>query len=420
MFLHMVLEDKDTTEVGLLLGQDTQSEQRNRTASAGSKQRSGRPPIGRPGRSETANGRAPAAPGPLASQVALMQQLEQMLAGGMTTEMEQKGAAEQLCKVYNDLSMQYMNQGQVSSAFDLLQKALALSEPLAVSSTNSEGEMVRWLVVTCNNLSCYYKRKGKPEAALMYLQRAESLLGRLDYGPGATEKSGLSTSTTTQLNLCAVLSSLGRHDDALRHAQQAHESVCSVLGLDCDAIEAAASSSPLIAASSALRPLSGQRQRPSSARSEGASSTQQICPASSASAYLPRPTSTSSIRPPVNQDQGRVSSLASTNASSRITSDTRSSGTNDRDDGGNGARAMAAEEDMLVKLRGMPSALVSMLGMSLYNRAVEFEHLGRHKEALRSYTAATWICNRILGRGTSLASTFNKSLQVRTQSCPWQ
>lgn len=68
------------------------------------------------------------------------------------------------------------------------------------------------LAVTYNNLACFYRRKGKLRAALNYLKktlRIESTMASAD-NPG-----------DTHLNMCAVLSQLGRHAQALEHGQAA-------------------------------------------------------------------------------------------------------------------------------------------------------------------------------------------------------
>jgi tetratricopeptide (TPR) repeat protein len=64
--------------------------------------------------------------------------------------------------------------------------------------------------VTYNNLACYYRRKGRLRIALQYLQRALRI---------ETNSSAVVNPAGTRLNLCAVLSQLGKHEEALQHAQ---------------------------------------------------------------------------------------------------------------------------------------------------------------------------------------------------------
>jgi tetratricopeptide (TPR) repeat protein len=86
-------------------------------------------------------------------------------------------------------------------AMELIKKAEALSEPY---------EFLR--AVTYNNLACYYRRQNKLRTALKYLEKALALSSR---------HSDVVNRASTHLNLCAVLSQLGRHSVALEQAQSA-------------------------------------------------------------------------------------------------------------------------------------------------------------------------------------------------------
>ena len=86
-------------------------------------------------------------------------------------------------------------------AMELIKKAEALSEPY---------EFLR--AVTYNNLACYYRRQNKLRTALKYLEKALQL---------NTSASDSVNRASTHLNLCAVLSQLGRHAVALEQAQSA-------------------------------------------------------------------------------------------------------------------------------------------------------------------------------------------------------
>ena len=66
--------------------------------------------------------------------------------------------------------------------------------------------------VTYNNLACYYRRQGKLHNALVYLQKAVKIEQNLE---------DVANRADTHLNLCAVLSQIGRHAGALEHAQSA-------------------------------------------------------------------------------------------------------------------------------------------------------------------------------------------------------
>jgi tetratricopeptide (TPR) repeat protein len=60
----------------------------------------------------------------------------------------------------------------------------------------------KYLAITLNNKACYYRKTGKHRTALQCLQDALSL----EWKSGKHD-----TLADTYLNLCAVLSQLGRH-----------------------------------------------------------------------------------------------------------------------------------------------------------------------------------------------------------------
>lgn len=66
----------------------------------------------------------------------------------------------------------------------------------------------KYTAVTYNNYACYYRKTGKLRTALMYLQSALELEWK-------SKKED--TLADTYLNLCAVLSQLGRHSEALEN-----------------------------------------------------------------------------------------------------------------------------------------------------------------------------------------------------------
>ncbi|GBG25167.1 Clustered mitochondria protein-like [Hondaea fermentalgiana] len=104
----------------------------------------------------------------------------------------------QMC---NLLAMTYLQQEEFSMVLELLKKAEILTE------RDEHGR-----AVTYNNLACYFRRTGKLHAALQYLQKALKVESRLE---------NVTNRADTHLNLCAVLSQLGRHAGALEHAQAA-------------------------------------------------------------------------------------------------------------------------------------------------------------------------------------------------------
>lgn len=84
---------------------------------------------------------------------------------------------------------------------DLLKRAEALTE-------NNSAERA----VTYNNFACFSRQQGRLHASLSYLQKALAIENRLPDVPNRAD---------THLNLCAVLSQLSRHPEALEHAQEA-------------------------------------------------------------------------------------------------------------------------------------------------------------------------------------------------------
>ncbi|CAD7956099.1 unnamed protein product [Amoebophrya sp. A120] len=99
---------------------------------------------------------------------------------------------------YVATAMLQLNNTQV--VFDLLKRALDVNHLSNIQKA-----------ITFNNLACYYRRVGKLRIALTYLEKAYQLESSF---PNADV-------SQTHLNLCATLSQLGRHEQALHHAQTA-------------------------------------------------------------------------------------------------------------------------------------------------------------------------------------------------------
>ncbi|POM77711.1 Hypothetical protein PHPALM_4861 [Phytophthora palmivora] len=101
----------------------------------------------------------------------------------------------------NLLAMTYLQQEEFRVVLELLKKAEILTERHPAGRA-----------VTLNNLACYYRRQGNLHKALTYLTEALKIESRLDNLPNKAD---------THLNMCAVLSQLGKHQSALGHAQSA-------------------------------------------------------------------------------------------------------------------------------------------------------------------------------------------------------
>lgn len=79
------------------------------------------------------------------------------------------------------------------------------------------------IALTLNNLGCYYKRAKKPNVALQYMKNALKQEVR-----SSQPKSHIAS---TKLNICAILSSLSKHSEAIRYAVSAIEDLSLTLKL---------------------------------------------------------------------------------------------------------------------------------------------------------------------------------------------
>ncbi|RLN83922.1 hypothetical protein BBJ28_00021465 [Nothophytophthora sp. Chile5] len=110
-------------------------------------------------------------------------------------------ACRALAEMCNLLAMSFLQQDNYAVTIDLLKKAEVLTQRHPAERAT-----------TLNNLACYYRRLGKLHAAMTSLKRALELEKRLE---------NLRNAADTHLNMCAVLSQLGKHQEALEHAQEA-------------------------------------------------------------------------------------------------------------------------------------------------------------------------------------------------------
>ncbi|KAK1934174.1 hypothetical protein P3T76_011377 [Phytophthora citrophthora] len=111
-------------------------------------------------------------------------------------------ACRALAEMCNLLAMSFLQQDNYPVTIDLLKKAEVL--------TQRHHPVER--ATTLNNFACYYRRLGKLHSAMTSLKRALELEKRLE---------NVRNTADTQLNMCAVLSQLGKHQEALEHAQEA-------------------------------------------------------------------------------------------------------------------------------------------------------------------------------------------------------
>lgn len=118
---------------------------------------------------------------------------------------------ERLAVGYNTLGMKHLKDGNTEISCKFFEKAEALTDP-ANLHMNSESRLVL-RAVTYNNMGCFYKSMSKLHTALQYLRKAQKIeersMGKCQNPAG------------THLNLCALLSQMGKHQEALGHAQKA-------------------------------------------------------------------------------------------------------------------------------------------------------------------------------------------------------
>lgn len=114
---------------------------------------------------------------------------------------EVRASCKTVGEMCNLLAMTYLQQEEFAVVLELLKKAEILTEKHAAGRA-----------VTLNNFACYYRRQGNLHKALNYLTDAIKIETRLENLPNKAD---------THLNMCAVLSQLGKHQSALSHAQSA-------------------------------------------------------------------------------------------------------------------------------------------------------------------------------------------------------
>lgn len=97
-------------------------------------------------------------------------------------------------------------------ALELLRKAETLTE---------EGD--RFRAVTYNNFACIFRRTKKLRSALNYLEKAlEIEYNYLHYSEESVEDClQVSNPCDIHLNICAILSQMGKHELALQHSMKA-------------------------------------------------------------------------------------------------------------------------------------------------------------------------------------------------------
>lgn len=118
--------------------------------------------------------------------------------------------AEGIVLKYNKVAMNYLRLNNLKDSLTLLKKA----EDFLNSNENFQiPNRLKLMGITLNNLGCYYKKRKKPIVALGYLEQALEVELQTE-----TDQINIAGS---HLNICAILSSLSKHNESLHHAQKA-------------------------------------------------------------------------------------------------------------------------------------------------------------------------------------------------------
>ena len=114
--------------------------------------------------------------------------------------------------VCNILSMSFLQKENYAIALELLKKAEAFTD---------EGD--RYRAVTYNNFACIFRRTKKLRSALSFLEKAlEIEYNYLHFSAQSVEDClQVSNPCDIHLNICAILSQMGKHELALQHAMKA-------------------------------------------------------------------------------------------------------------------------------------------------------------------------------------------------------
>ena len=123
-----------------------------------------------------------------------------------------RASCERFIVLCNSIAMGMINGKRAELAYEILEKALAVSTKSGPMSRHANTRK-RMRAATLNNMGCYWKSRREYGQALRFLQKAASLEAKT-MGVSAEADSP----ARTHLNLCSVLSALGRHAQALDHA----------------------------------------------------------------------------------------------------------------------------------------------------------------------------------------------------------
>merc|ERR1712217_372667 len=120
---------------------------------------------------------------------------------------------ERLAVGYNTLGMKNLKDGNIETSSKFFEKAEALTDSANLHMNKDSRLVLR--AVTYNNMGCFYKSMTKLHTALQYLRKAQKIEER--------SNGKCQNPAGTHLNICALLSQMGKHQEALQHARVAIE-----------------------------------------------------------------------------------------------------------------------------------------------------------------------------------------------------
>merc|ERR1712217_334409 len=147
---------------------------------------------------------------------AAVRSLEQVLRAEQATVQQMQDTVlstlfERLAVGYNTLGMKYLKEGDTETSCKFFEKAEALTDPANLHMNPDSRLVLR--AVTYNNMGCFYKSMTKLHTALQYLRKAQKIEER--------SNGKCQNPAGTHLNICALLSQMGKHQEALQHAHLA-------------------------------------------------------------------------------------------------------------------------------------------------------------------------------------------------------
>jgi tetratricopeptide (TPR) repeat protein len=123
-----------------------------------------------------------------------------------------RGSCEKYIVMCNSTAMKMLDLKQYQLSLELLEKASDLTQRNGPLQRHQEARM-KLRATTMNNLGCYWKNKREYGRALKFLQKATALETKM-----MATSANCDSPATTHLNICSVLSALGRHAQARDHA----------------------------------------------------------------------------------------------------------------------------------------------------------------------------------------------------------